>query len=143
MNSTKPNNKLVLIAEDDSDEQYFICNAVKTLEYPVTILFVEHGQEVLNVLKAGQKPDMIMLDLNMPVMDGMQTLKILKSSKSYSHIPVVVYTTSHSEQDVHESYQFGANTYIAKPTGFMEMESCLRCLFDYWFKAATLDTHGC
>jgi len=83
-------------------------------------------------------PDVVLLDLNMPVLDGKQTLKLLKSSTHFSMIPVVIYTTSNANQELQECYKIGANAYCIKPGSYQEMISMLQHFCDFWFQTSLL-----
>lgn len=130
--------KSILIAEDDPDDQYFLRTAIDSVADHVELVFASNGREAIDYLdqQAGSSgrplPHVILLDLNMPVMDGLQTLRALKQSEALSFIPVVVYSTSRSEMDIKESYSLGANSFIVKPVAFAEIVKIMKMLCDYW-----------
>jgi two-component system response regulator len=85
-----------------------------------------------------RRPDLIMLDLNLPVKDGREVLAELKSDKSLRRIPVIVLTTSIREQDIVSSYDLGANCYIVKPVDFTEFCDVVKAIENFWFSVASL-----
>lgn len=129
-----------MIAEDDPDDQLLIEDAL--VENGVSrdeISFVEDGQSLLTALDSTQHvPDIILLDLNMPRIDGRQALKKIKSSESLKHIPVVIFTTSSSDEDVKSSYQHGCNTFFTKPATFNDLVENLGIIKTYWAERAIL-----
>jgi two-component system response regulator len=84
------------------------------------------------------KPGIILLDLNMPGLDGRKTLEIIKRTQQLRSIPVVILTTSNDERDVQACYDLGANTYIQKPVDFDGLISAIKRLKEYWFEIALL-----
>lgn len=112
----------VVIAEDDPDDRLLIQEAFteRCPEYP--LCFVGNGEELLEMLGRGSElPGLILLDLNMPLKDGRETLAELKSHPTLGRIPVVIMTTSRDEDDIRHCYANGANAYIVKPTRFSEL----------------------
>jgi CheY-like chemotaxis protein len=112
-------NKQVLYADDDADDRLWISEACEAVGADLTITFVENGREVLQYLKKLQLsalPSLIILDLNMPHLDGKQTLKNLKSDSKFSHIPVAIVSTSSSKMDRDVCTRLGASLFLVKPT---------------------------
>lgn len=110
-------NKIILYAEDDIDDRTWFSEACKAVSQSWRVHFVETGYQVMEFLKkAGDAlPSLIMLDLNMPGMDGRQTLKQLKENQPFQHIPVVMLTTSVNRIDKEVCHRLGADLLIAKP----------------------------
>ncbi|MCG7548759.1 response regulator [Pseudoalteromonas sp. Of7M-16] len=137
-------NKLILIVEDSDDDYYATNRAFKkdgNLSNP--IVRCEDGQEALNYLSqewtpSHPKPAMILLDLNLPGLDGRLVLKEIKSTRRLANIPIVVLTTSDDEKDIEECYDLGANTYIQKPVKLESLFDAVQKLKDYWFQIAIL-----
>ncbi len=107
------------------------------------IRFVEDGEELIEYLqRAGRyteaelapRPGMILLDLNMPRMDGREALKVIKSDPELRRIPVIVLTTSKAEEDIYRSYDLGVNSFIIKPVTFDGLVNIMRVLEAYWFE---------
>ncbi len=103
--------------------------------------FVEDGEELLEYLKhrgrysdpdSAPRPGVILLDLNMPRMDGREALKLIKGDPELRRIPVVVLTTSRAEEDIYRSYDLGVNSFIIKPVSFDSLVNIMRSLALYW-----------
>lgn len=115
-----------LIAEDDEDDRFLLAEAFKKIE-SVNFDFVENGKELINYLNNKQTPpSLILLDLNMPVMNGWEALKIICKDPELSKIPVVVLTTSRDKADQGFCKKYGAKAFITKPSGFEALVDMLR-----------------
>ncbi len=137
----------ILMADDDEEDCLLAKDALAEAGLPHQIRFVADGEELLDYLQgAGDfaqpritpRPDLILLDLNMPRRDGREALRMLKSDKQLQKIPVVVLTTSTAQSDISYSYNVGASSYIAKPTSFRGWIELLETLTQYWFKLVEL-----
>lgn len=130
----------ILIVEDSPDDFDAAKRAFTKANLRNTIHHAVSGEDALAYLRAdtGPKPGIILLDLNMPGLDGRKTLEIIKKTESLKSIPVVVLTTSDDERDVRACYEFGANTYIQKPVDFDGLISAMKRLKEYWFEIAVL-----
>ena len=109
------------------------------------VQYVENGVEVINFIESINTekgecnyPEFILLDLNMPKMDGREVLKKLKSNEIYRKIPIIVFSTTKNQLEVKRCYDLGANTYIVKPVSYDTLVETIRDLCNYWFKTATL-----
>jgi len=128
----------ILLAEDDEIDVKFIKRAFARVWREQCIHVVSNGEEALAFLyrqgKYGDapRPDLILLDLNMPRKNGFEVLEEIKQSKELMHIPVVVLTTSKDEESVKQSYALHANSYITKPTTFEELQRVVQMVVDYW-----------
>ena len=133
---------LVLIAEDDLDDQLLLQEALSENGIAARdVAFVGDGEELLERLAGiGRRPAIVLLDLNMPRKDGRETLREIKSNKSYSHIPVLILTTSNSEDDIRLSYKNGSNTFFVKPPLFRDLVEIIRVIKHYWLERAALAT---
>jgi two-component system response regulator len=142
-----------ILLVDDSEEDYeAITRALKKAGVNNPVFWCKDGDEALDFLKGSnvvkdnpkaQSPGLILLDLNMPGMDGRQTLQIIKEDVDLKRIPVVILTTSSSEQDVQDCYQMGANGFIQKPANYQGMINVAENLKNYWFGTAVLpDGHA-
>ena len=122
----------ILLAEDDEDDQELIQIALKRVASDHVVRIVSNGQELLNVL-AGEKhlPCLIILDLNMPLVDGIQTLRVLGHDPKYAHIPKVILTTSDSENNKNISYFYGALDYFVKPSSMKELVTTAEKILTY------------
>lgn len=124
------NKKFILYADDDSDDVTWVSEACKNLELNWDIEFVANGREVMEYLfrDPESKPSLVVLDLNMPEMDGRQTLQQLKSSDSYKNIPVAIVTTSANKMDKEVCKRLGASVYLTKPDTHVEWQDIVRQL---------------
>jgi two-component system, chemotaxis family, response regulator Rcp1 len=122
----------VLLVEDNPGDAFLISHAVQ--QCPETVLRqVSYGQEALNVLKqAAQLPDLMLLDLNRPQMDGYEFLQV-KTDPKLKHIPVIVLSTSDSEQDILRCYRLHANCYLKKPLNLQDSAAVMQALEQFWF----------
>jgi CheY-like chemotaxis protein len=138
------------MADDDDDDYLLTKKALKESKLLNTLVRVKDGEELIDYLLArgqyeGQKvtrPGVILLDLNMPRMDGREALKVIKSEPNLSNIPIVVFTTSKAEEDVYRSYQLGGNSFITKPVTFENLITVMKTLGLYWFEIVELPHHA-
>jgi CheY-like chemotaxis protein len=121
---------MVLYADDDVDDRMWVNDACKTIDCSLDIEFVENGREVLAYLNqpVAILPELIVLDLNMPEMDGRQTLQHLKAHPQYKHIPVAIVTTSANKMDKEVCNRLGAIKYLIKPDTHLEWQNIVRQL---------------
>jgi CheY-like chemotaxis protein len=137
----------VLYAEDDPDDRLLAEIAHRESGAVNPMVFVADGEEALDYLRqtgghadrAGSlQPGIVLLDLNMPGIDGRETLRIMKADPLLRRIPVVILTTSTARADIVASYDAGANSYIVKPSGFASLVRTFRSLCEYWFDDTSL-----
>jgi CheY-like chemotaxis protein len=135
----------VLLVEDDPADAHLVRLAIEETADYVTVHHVLDGLEAFEFLKRSQprfadtpRPDLILLDLNMPRMDGREFLAELHKLPDLLEIPVVVLTTSDVERDVLSSYQLGASGYLVKPVDLDDFTQSMRRLQDYWFSLTRL-----
>ncbi|TCZ73678.1 response regulator [Flaviaesturariibacter aridisoli] len=122
--------KLVLYADDDTDDRTWVSEALRTVGVEMELHFVENGRQVLEFLRGGPErmPSLIVLDLNMPEMDGRQTLQQLKQDPQFRNIPVAIVTTSNNKLDRDVCQRLGAALYLTKPDSHGEWQSVIRQL---------------
>ena len=138
----------ILMADDDCDDRLMAEDAMRESRLGNTFRCVEDGQELMEYLtrkgkyavEDAPRPGLILLDLNMPRKDGRQALKEIKSDPDLRRIPVVILTTSKTEEDVLRSYDLGANSFITKPVTFDRLVDIVRTLGNYWFEIVELPT---
>jgi len=126
--------KVVLYADDDMDDKTWVSEACKAIDCPLQMVFVENGRQALEYLEKKniqEKPNLIVLDLNMPELDGRQTLKRLKADERYAHIPVVIVTTSANKIDMEVCARLGASLYLTKPNTHQAWQDVVRQLQPY------------
>ena len=130
----------ILIVEDSADDFEATKRAFVKANLRNAITHVLSGEEALSYLRSDTKtkPGLILLDLNMPGLDGRKTLEIIKQAPNLKKIPVVILTTSDDERDVKACYELGANTFIQKPVDFDGLISAIKRLKEYWFEIALL-----
>jgi len=137
---------MILMADDDADDRYLVKTAFEENGIQCELRFVEDGTEVFDFLMKQGKfatedirlPNLILLDLNMPKKNGKQVLQEIKSLPDYHHIPVVIFTTSKSPDDVRMLYKMGASSFISKPSTFDGLSEIVRNLGGYWMETVTL-----
>ena len=143
-------NATVLLVEDDPDDQEIFRRVLKKTEISATLRIASDGQEAIEYLDGGSAssdaglqymPDLILLDLNMPGLDGFEVLARIRQKKQTRSIPVVVFTTSDSATDIARSYELGANSYVTKPADFHTYRDVVSDLSDYWFDTVALPRH--
>lgn len=130
----------ILLAEDDPDDQLLTRRALKESPIAVRMTTVEDGEQLLQYLRregahrhGAFRPDLILLDLNMPRMDGREALREIKTDPKLRRIPVVVLTTSEADRDVLESYNLGVNAFVTKPVRFDDFADAMEALGEFWF----------
>ena len=144
MDSTLP--ITILLADDDPDDRRLTQDAFEESRLANDLRVVEDGQELLDYLRRdgrfqgehAPRPGLILLDLNMPRLDGREALQAIKADPSLRSIPIVVLTTSKSEEDVFRSYDLGVNSFITKPVSFQGLVEVVRVLGHYWFEIVEL-----
>jgi CheY-like chemotaxis protein len=134
----------ILLVEDNEDDVLLTQHAFKRAELPGTIHVAHDGVEGLRFLRReapcedAPRPDLILLDLNMPRMDGRQMLSEMKSDPNLMHIPVIVLTTSNAECDIAYAYEAHANAYMTKPVDFKTFANEIQRFIEFWFGLAKL-----
>lgn len=127
----------LFIAEDDEDDRFLLQEALSEAQLGLSVFFAKDGMDLFELLDAHEdERTLILLDLNMPRMDGREVLAALRRDPRRCRIPVVVLSTSESPRDIDEAYALGANTYLTKPPNFGELVSLLSLLDVYWNKRA-------
>ncbi|MGA8328482.1 MAG: response regulator [Mycobacterium sp.] len=134
----------VLLIEDDPGDVVITREAFEHYKIRNTLRVARDGQEGLDYLyrrgahSSAPRPDLILLDLNLPKYDGHQLLEQIKSDPELCHIPVVVLTTSAADEDILRSYQLHANAYVTKPVGFGEFMNVIRQIDEFFVQVVRL-----
>jgi len=134
----------VLLVEDNPSDVYLTQEAFRRSRSESRIHVVEDGIQALAFLRrelpfdAAPRPDLVLLDLNLPRKDGHKVLEEIKADPGLRRIPVIILTTSTAEADIHRCYDRHANCYIAKPVDFDEFERVIREIDTFWFNCVTL-----
>jgi CheY-like chemotaxis protein len=145
----------ILLADDDEDDRVLTADALRRSRMLNDIRFVVDGEDLIHYLYGegvyerggtpAPRPGLILLDLNMPKMDGREALAKIKSDEELRRIPIVVLTTSKAEEDIVRAYDLGVNSFISKPVTFEELADAMQTLACYWFDLVELppdEEHG-
>ena len=126
--------KPILLVEDDSVDAMTVKRAMRDLHVTNSVMHSVNGEEALKYLSDPnrEKPFVILLDLNMPKMSGIEFLKIVKSNANLKMIPVIILTTSKEKQDVLDSFELGAAGYMIKPVDYAKFVEVLSTVMLYW-----------
>ena len=138
----------ILLTDDDEEDRELARDALTDARLANEMKFAVDGQDMLDYLRRdgrwadpgldAPRPGLILLDLNMPRMDGREALAALKSDELLRQIPVIVLTTSKSEEDVFRTYDLGVNSFITKPVSFAGLVEVMRTWTRYWFEIVEL-----
>jgi CheY-like chemotaxis protein len=134
------NTKTILLAEDNPNDVELTLTALAEQNLANAVIVVRNGVEALDYLhrrgkfseRSGNNPVVVLLDLKMPLMDGLQVLREMKSDQVLKHLPVVILTTSREEKDLVESYDLGVNAYVVKPVGFDKFMEAIKHIGLFW-----------
>jgi CheY-like chemotaxis protein len=124
----------ILFSDDDTDDALLFTQAADLLTSPILLSFAEDGEQLMRYLSKEMLPDMIFLDLNMPVKNGIECLSEIRSDKKLDWLPVIVYTTSDNARDIDTCYELRANLYVVKPTSFEAIIKTLKKILTIDFK---------
>jgi len=137
----------ILMADDDPDDRQLTKEAFEECHLANDLRFVQDGVELMDYLLRRGKftdpstspfPGLLLLDLNMPRMDGREALQQIKSNPQLRHLRVVVLTTSKSEEDIYKSYDMSASSYITKPVTFASLVDVIKTMGKYWLEIVEL-----
>ncbi len=147
MNTPLKKSVVILIADDDADDRLMTKDAFDENRVANEIRFVVDGEDLMDYLHcrgkygapgSAPRPGIILLDLNMPKMDGREALAEIKSDPDLRQIPIVVFTTSQAEEDIFRTYDLGVNSFITKPISFAALATVLTSVAKYWFEIVEL-----
>ncbi len=134
---TPNNRKTIFIVDDDPDDRQIILDSFLENTAPIDYVFIENGGQLMDTLHESDPEDLpalILLDLNMPGLPGLQALKEIKTHTSFRHIPTIVLTTSTLQKDRDLSYKFGANSFLQKPATYAELTEITQAILHLWFR---------
>ena len=140
-NPGSPKKRAILIVEDDPDDEELALRALNKINIANEIVVVRDGAEALEYMfgtgayagrDSGELPEVILLDLKLPKVDGLEVLKRLRAEKQTKLVPVVILTSSDEQRDVIDSYKLGANSYVRKPVDFNQFIDAVEELGLYW-----------
>jgi CheY-like chemotaxis protein len=138
---------VILIVDDDPGDQELLRRSLETSEHRLTTRIVEDGEEALDYLMQrdryqdpalAPRPDLVLLDLNMPRADGRQVLKAIRETPSLASLPVIVMTTSSRMDDIQDCYALGASSFITKPSKLDDFNTIVRSVESYWLTTVQL-----
>ncbi|MEV0002838.1 response regulator [Micromonospora sp. NPDC050980] len=148
MGQPSPNPVRILVVDDDPGDVLMIEEALEDSDVEKVIDVVADGEEAMEFLRRegrhveAQRPDVILLDLNMPRMDGRQVLGEVKQDENLRTIPIVVLTTSNADTDVVSSYTLQANAYVTKPIDLDDFNDVVRRIDEFFGRVVVLPKHG-
>lgn len=136
-------NDCIIMVDDDPEDVVLVKTALKRIGLPVSFLSFPSGELLLDFIVSQtpyshhesvdeQTNYLVLLDLNMPKMDGRLCLSKLRKTQSFSQLPVVIFSTSDAHEDVKKSYEMGANSYIYKPDNIKELERIMNSIYHFW-----------
>lgn len=137
----------IALADDDPDDRLLVREAFDQCGIEAKLTSVEDGEELLSYLRAEgkyadeiewPKPNAVLLDLNMPKKDGREALKEIKEDIFLRHMPVIIFTTSHADDDILQTYKFGANSFVTKPSSFDDLITIVQKFSRFWLDTAEL-----
>jgi two-component system response regulator len=137
----------ILLVEDDPDHAILTIRSLRKAGFEQQIVWVKDGREALDFMNrraayadpaVAPRPDLVLLDLNLPKVDGLSVLEEIKGSEGLRTIPVVVLTTSQRQDEVKRAYGAGANSYVTKPVQFADFSEKIRMLGAYWLSTSSL-----
>lgn len=138
------NNQFCIYAvDDDEDDRYLIKGALETYS-DCKVTFYDDGQALLTELSGSLPealPSLILLDLDMPLVNGYEVLKTLRSTPSLRAIPVLVLSGTRDEYTVRTAYELGANSFVSKPNSVKELDKLFKLIHEYWLKTAHTPRH--
>jgi two-component system, chemotaxis family, response regulator Rcp1 len=134
----------ILLVEDSEDDVELTKIGFRRAKFAVSLHHVGNGEECMSFLRKEGKyagvptPDLILLDLNMPRMDGNEVMEEIARDEKLKHLPIVVLTSSQAEEDILRSYKLRCSSYLVKPINFEGFAKMVQSLTDYWFTLVTL-----
>jgi two-component system response regulator len=137
----------LLLIEDSPGDIRLVQEALKDSRIPLNLSVAHDGVEAIEFLSHQERftdsprPDLIMLDLNLPRKSGREVLRQIKSDPALKNIPIIIFTTSDDERDVQSSYDLCANCYIIKPVDYYRFMDIIRVIENFWFSIVKLPPH--
>ena len=141
----------ILLADDDEDDRLMTRDALRDARLHNDLRFVIDGVDLMDYLhrrgrhaapSSSPRPGLILLDLNMPRMDGREALEKIKSEPEFRSIPVIILTTSKAEEDIIRTYDLGVNSFITKPVTFLGLVDVMKVFTRYWLEIVDLPPEG-
>jgi CheY-like chemotaxis protein len=135
---TTATDPIVLVVEDNADDEAMTLRGLRRSPRPLQIRVAHDGEEALQMLHDGLLPDLVLMDLKMPRVGGIEVLAAIRDEERTKNVPVVIFSSSDETLDIVRCYERGANTYIRKPVEFVPFLDCLELLTKYWFENSKL-----
>jgi two-component system response regulator len=135
-------NATIIICDDDEDDLFLLKSVLDDINVKNQTTFLKNGLELIEYLQQKSHIGLVLLDLNMPKMDGREALKIIKNNVELRHIPIVVLTTSNSPKDIEQCYALGANCFMTKPSSYEGLNDAVSTLTKYWLQLSHLPLHN-
>jgi len=129
--------KHILLVEDNPDDELLTLRAIKKAGLPIEVTVVRDGAAALSVLESTTRenlPDLLLLDLKLPKVNGLEVLRQMRAHDATKVLPVVVFTSSNEEQDIKETYALNGNSYIRKPVDFHQFSDAVLQICRYWLQ---------
>lgn len=130
----------ILLVEDNPGDVLLVQEMLKRSRFPVSVGVARNGEEALVYLRRKEPfasvkdPDLVLLDLNLPRIDGQEVLAEIRKEPTFRNLPVLILTSSRNDQDIQKAYQSQANFYLVKPMDLSEFPALMEYLEDFWFK---------
>ncbi len=147
LQNTSKNNLSLLVIEDNEEDYFALTRIMRKLDFQYPIYHCLDGDEALDFLfqtgeysnpEIAPRPTIILIDLNLPGTDGREVIKVIKNNQQLKKIPVIVFSTSSSPQDIHICYQQGVNSYMQKPVNIKDLSRYIETFLSYWFTTVIL-----
>jgi CheY-like chemotaxis protein len=129
--------KRILLVEDNPDDELLTTRAIQKVGLPVQVTVARDGVAALDLLENAARdtlPDLVLLDLKLPKVNGLEVLRRVRATAATKVLPVVVFTSSNEEQDIREAYTLCVNSYIRKPVDFHQFSAAVQEICTYWLK---------
>jgi CheY-like chemotaxis protein len=128
----------ILYVEDNEDFVDVVERAIGQIDGTTVLRTIDDGALALNTLERlaedKTKPKLILIDLNLPGLSGLDLLKKIKETQALKHVPIIMFSTSDNPKDIRSSLEFGANAYVTKPLGYSNLVKCLSAMHEFWLK---------
>lgn len=126
----------LIVVEDNEVDGQLLKRIIHKESLTESYVWMKDGSQILDYLKNEKSPlpSAILLDIKLPKVNGLDVLKQIRASKRTSNIPIVMYSSSYRKDDIEAAYQYGANSYLTKPTAFSDMKNQFVNFFNYWIK---------
>jgi two-component system response regulator len=136
------NEQVILAADNNEGDRFLIKKAFEKCNLTHKIIFAENGEELLTHLMQHRQnkilPQIILLDLNMPKLNGLETLKIIREDSEFKTIPILILSDDKTDEKIAKAYSLGANSFIQKPLGFDKFTDFIKTIDKYWFEVVTM-----